>query len=397
MAYPYSNYFCQKLFFLLPMDIRKNIIENMCKNVLDLCENIHGQCSVIFIFENDITDDEKKLAIDLLKDKMKDLIWKPKFSRVAECIIGCFDFKLTGFLVSYCLDNFMKFVKFREGYFLLRTIVKAIKVPQVQNHIAQIVDANYERLIKYSNGSLLIQCMIHNFPVVDFVYFKSCSKHINKNLSKEDTVSNVTKNFKNKALELIIKVIISNVETWDAKYSVPLIDCLIRVGGEPFEKCFMKMYSKGQKSKDLIIDKIICLENGKEYMERIFKNFNLINVSKIKDQIKDRIKLFDVEIQKHWDIVKKPKTGEMKKIKKSNENFHFMQEKLEESSENENYESSIDDGEYGVKNPTWNKKDKNSKFNISQSLNSNKPQKSYKSNQSMHSMSSMNSQQCKFI
>jgi hypothetical protein len=225
-------------------------------------------------------------VISNLKSKFFELIEKPKFTRIAECIIGCFQIELIEFIVKYCIDNFMKFIKSREGYFLIRTIIKAVKIQKYQMSIANIIEKNYLRLTNTSNGSLLIQCIIHNFPATSFKYFKSCSKHLDNNPSKEETELNKHKDFTNKALKLVIKVILEHCYLWDSKYAYPIVDCLLRVGSTAFETVFMQNYEKPIRSNSdcsTILDTIARLKCSDEILDRIYLCLSSSNKKKVND------------------------------------------------------------------------------------------------------------------
>lgn len=172
----------------------------------------------------------------------------------------------------------------REGYFLIRTIIKAIKDDDLQMAIVNTVKDNFQRMIKTSNGSLLIQCMIHNFPCVSFTYFRSCSQHIEKNISSKETAP--IKDYNNKAVNQLMIVIFKNVDLWDVKLAYPIIDCLLRVGNSALVSTFMKFYDQINLKGKYFLDRLLALNNGNEYMTKIFKLLSNSEINYLKNYIK---------------------------------------------------------------------------------------------------------------
>ena len=282
--------------------MRKKVLVMICNNIKSLINNNDGICSIMSIFENSLSNEEQELVINIINktNNLTSLVWDNSFSRIAECIIGTFEFSLIKSFIYYCLDNFLKFIKLRPGYFVLRTIVKAIKDTDVQEEISEIVDNNFYILSNCSNGSLLIQCMMHNFPVLNYRYYKSCSKHLNSFIPKSEVESNYFKDYNNKAFKRIILNIIKHSNDWGSNYFSPILDCMVRVNGNSLENIFIKFISN-ELSSNTFFDNLIKLEHGSYYLKILISNFSNSSVKNIISLIKLRLKNFSKVYKENWN------------------------------------------------------------------------------------------------
>ena len=286
LRHHYSSYFSQHLFFLLNQQSKNNILIEMCDKIDTLYKNSNGQCSIIFILENNLSDDERQLIMTKLKPNLPNLIWKPMFMRVAEClIVRCPSVEKLS-LIEYCIANMLEFIKIREGYFLIRIIIKSAKTNNLQSRIIQYINNqnNFFNLSNCLNGSLLLQCIIYNFPLESCYFEKSCSKHMNKeeaqekiNHSKSQKINN-----NNNEVKRLMKIIINNSNYWDHKFVKQVVECAIKKSPS-FEQIFIQIIANDHK---LILD-ILSLNSGPKYFELMFSNFlvqsNNIIVSLVKN------------------------------------------------------------------------------------------------------------------
>ena len=335
LKHHYSSFFCQHLFYYLSLETRKDILTNICQNMGNLHNNNSGQCSVIFIFENNLTKEEKKLVMQILSPDLKNLIWNPMFMRIAECLVVRFMLEDTIHIIEYCISNIFEFLRFREGYFLIRIIVKSAKQPYLQKKILDIIEykSNFFKLSKTSNGSLLIQCIIYNFPL-DFCYFeKSCSKHL---LNEEDEKLRnqaVNNNKDNKEIKRLNDVILLNISNWDNKLIKQVVECAIKKSPS-FENSFISKVKNDNKM--IIISQILDLKYGFKFIQLMFSNFSETNNSTLMSIIKsfkellggDRYELNEF-YHKYKSLIKVNLTKEKIQNKLQKEPKLYFTEKLE--------------------------------------------------------------------
>lgn len=175
----YSSYFCQHLFFLLTIDIRKEIIIDICNNIDILYKNSNGQCSIIFLLENELTCEEKLLFLNLIRPNLMKLIWKPMFMRIIECILIRFPSKEVNFIIDYCIENMYEFLKLREGYFVVECAIK--RSPLFEIIFMELLKSNINllnRILQLSNCFKIFELMFLNFSKNNNKYLLKLLKQI---------------------------------------------------------------------------------------------------------------------------------------------------------------------------------------------------------------------------
>lgn len=271
----YSSYFCQHLFFLLTIDIRKEIIIDICNNIDILYKNSNGQCSIIFLLENELTCEEKLLFLNLIRPNLMKLIWKPMFMRIIECILIRFPSKEVNFIIDYCIENMYEFLKLREGYFVIRVIIKSAKLHYLQEKIIDYIEYknNFYLLSKNLNGSLILQCIFYNFPINNVYFIKICSKHLNNEIiENENITNNLNSAMNNSSIKRLIIHIIKNYFYWSNKFVIQVVECAIK-RSPLFEIIFMELL----KSNINLLNRILQLSNCFKIFELMFLNFSKNN------------------------------------------------------------------------------------------------------------------------
>ena len=180
------------------------------------------------------------------------------------------------FLVEYALKEFKSLINIREGYFLLRIVVKSIKCMDTQNRLIKIIGEDFLKYALNPNGSLLYQCIIYNFPLEKYEYTKSCSGVVFK---EHNSSSNYMKiDYKNTAVIKLISYLFTIINYWDHELIKPIVECSIKVGKIMFENSFML------ELNNYIIEEIMKLDFGFEFLKFMLANFNsntnILNVVK---------------------------------------------------------------------------------------------------------------------
>lgn len=270
------------------------MLRKITNDIYNLIKSSNGQCSVIFVYENIQAEEEQSLVISLLSPFIYDIIWKPKFMRIAECVVGTFRLYLIQFLIDYTILKMDLFIKSRDGYFLLRTVIKTCKSPHIQLSIINGVESSFHEFVNNSNGALLIQCIIHNFALPKYNYIKSCSRHLYQEDEQAITVDQKRQQ-SNPALEKLFKIILDNFKEWDNKNLKPIIECCIKVGNKQFEKLFVK-----QASNSNCIEMLILSSYGMNYIKLLSKFFEKKSVSLIFNSINVSLRSADAQTQLRW-------------------------------------------------------------------------------------------------
>ena len=151
------------------------------------------------------------------------------------------------------------FLLFKEGYFLIRVIIKSAKCELLQKEIVTLLIDNIKNFHKCHNWSLISQCVIYNFPIKNFIYEKSCSKHVNSN---DYIVENeLDYDYNNKNVHKFISCLFKNINYWEEKQFLPLIECAIKISKVSFQKLLNKYFSQSEK-REFLLDFFFHSWNG---------------------------------------------------------------------------------------------------------------------------------------
>lgn len=138
--------------------------------------------------------------------------------------------------------NIDKFIKVREGYYLLRTIAKNLKFDEDQTKLITMISKNFLEFAKSFNGSLLLQCIIHNFPLSTFSYTKSSISCVNNNNTAYNNRNQSGRaNEYNHPLDDLYTILVKHINQWDNNKIKAIIECAIKFGSYQFGKKFLTM------------------------------------------------------------------------------------------------------------------------------------------------------------
>ena len=219
-------------------------------------------------------------------------------------------------------------LKIREGYFLLRAIVKTAKDEDTQERIIDLISNKFHKIIIGDNGSLLCQCIIYNFPLSHYYHNKTCSKYLeedNYNKEKKEEVKKLAYDENNKPTKMLIKLVFSSIDYWDEKQFKPLLECGIKVSKSIFEKRFVKSL-KNTDEKANPVYKLMTLDEGADILSLIFNHFNEKNWVKVVNLIQGYLSLFDKKERKKWQNLLKEQWGI--NYTKEDEKYNLVHKKI---------------------------------------------------------------------
>lgn len=222
---------------------------------------------------------ERQSFISLLHDARSDEFLKSKsFLRVLECIIGNFNHSDIRFMIVDILKRFRTLINLREGYFLLRVLVKSAKSRPTQMMIIEAIRDNYNEASNSKNGSLLLQNLIYSFLCTQFSYTKSCSDHV---YNEEESKLLLKDDQSNPALQLLFMILIDNINGWGTKHIKPVVNCAIKEGGKLFEDVFIIKLDSPK-----VISLIAHSKYMFSYLRTITNHFSPQNISRVYSLIK---------------------------------------------------------------------------------------------------------------
>lgn len=301
IAHQYANYFLQQLFFKLNLKTRILFLKEIFNNIEKLILSSNALCAIVYIIENDILPKEKQIILNYIYQLYREnIFYNNNFLRLLECIVYCYNEKEINFLIDYTLKSniFHRLLEIREGYFYLRAIVKITKNKNIQNKLINLLSEDFYKVISISNGSLLCQCIIYNFPIDKYIHNKLCSNYAvgnsclninslyteyssastgsNNNLNSNKT-NNSTYKYKsfdesNEPTKKLMKLIFTNKNIWSLKAFKPLYECAIKEGKSIFEIRLMKEVKKNNIILNLITK--MGIVNTIEILKLIFENIS---------------------------------------------------------------------------------------------------------------------------
>lgn len=316
ITHQYANYFLQQLFFKLNLKTRILFLKEIFNNIEKLILSSNALCAIVYIIENDILPKEKQIILNYIHQLYKEnIFYNNNFLRLLECIVYCYNEKEINFLVEYTLKSniFQRLIEIREGYFYLRAIVKITKNKNIQNKLINLLSEDFYKIISISNGSLLCQCIIYNFPIDKYIHNKLCSNYavgnnslntnslyveyssasigsnnkLNSNKTNNSTYKYKSFDESNEPTKILMKLIFTNKNIWFLKAFKPLFECAIREGKSIFEIRLMKEIKKNNIILNLITK--MGIVNTIEIVKLIFENVSKGFMSQLYEIVKYQV------------------------------------------------------------------------------------------------------------
>ena len=284
----YANYFCQIIFNhfndLLKFSITKQLINNI-KYVFDnpiafntfkylITYDFPDSCQIELVkfflqFLNydmniPLSTYISKLEYPILPLMMdakvkKELFYDSKTLRIFESML-CFKEEYIDFIIRLILTEFEELLSIRQGYFLIRNLIKENKNQDVQKRIIQVISSNTFNFVNTMNGLLICKCIIRNFSIEENQQKKNETKKfdfIKKNIKNnklfhendgeneeedEDKSETIIYNYNNPALNFFYNILLDDLLNYRAlnKQAEKLLKYAIKFGGPNFTQVFLQ-------------------------------------------------------------------------------------------------------------------------------------------------------------
>lgn len=241
ISLPFSCFFCQQLYFYLNSTERKDILESCFSSLDNLLKSNHSVLAFVFIIENELPIIEQNLIIKLVEEQFTSRSSNIKFLRLLESIVNCFSHELMHPLLLSISKEIINLISLKQGYFLIRALIRSSKNPTVQLSIVKAISGQFSSIAKSLSGSLLIQCMLHNFLCPEFIYEKCCSSNT---WALKDQVLAFERKYPKSSmssfpLNLVLSYLFENIIHWDNSSIVPIVSCAIKNRQTNFNECFV--------------------------------------------------------------------------------------------------------------------------------------------------------------
>lgn len=137
-------------------------------NNLDvLLKNIISFKASVCLLETPIAEEVQIEGLKILKRLNKEiLMMHTRYFKVLESIITSLKEEHLTIIIDIISNSILEMLNLKQGYFLLRKILKNVKQSYLQNKILSlIIDQHFIEFMSHNNGCLLGQCIVRNFIV----------------------------------------------------------------------------------------------------------------------------------------------------------------------------------------------------------------------------------------
>ena len=311
-----SNFFIFKLFSKLERQKRMDYLMIIFSNLNYIKNNINGKQSLVYLIESELSLEEERLIVDSI-NKIKDFsITNKNFIRIVESVVCCFQYDIIEELIYFYINYFHDLIKIREGYFLLRVIVKRAKSNDIQEIIIHEILKNFEITILSVNGSLICQCIMYNFPILKYHPIRSNSYISDMNnieeLDYKDPIN------KNKNVKKIIKRMFNHLSLWDKTNIIPLVECMIRIAPIDYLYYFKK-YTQNPK----FLSSFLNLATSNQILDYIIQYYDKSCIGEVMTTCQKFITKNNLKIQNYKELFKNFKIESKPRISKQSKDSNL--------------------------------------------------------------------------
>ncbi len=297
----------------------------------------YGNISLINLIEHELSFKEQQIFTGIIKsmiDQTGSLTnLGIEYFSIMEIMICCFHLECTLFLRQLGINSFLKLLKFKEGYFLLRAIVKVTKDPKAQKEICDLVISNFSDIAFTQNGSLICQAVIYNFPLAKYVHLLTTSGYIWK---EQNIMINkgIFYDNSNKSTNELISTLFNFPTKWGVFHLRQIVDCALRNSKGIFESKFMAEIRKDNLIPLKAIYFNIKLEDGLKLLREILFTFDISNSVEVVRIYKHRVMSTDSAKcnKESWfqlleEFYESPKIKALRSKNKNNQRVYTYMEK----------------------------------------------------------------------
>lgn len=143
--------------------------------------------AIVCLLETPITEEVQIKGLEVLKRLDKHiLLMHTRYFKVLESIITSLKEEHLYTIIDIISSSIIEMLKLKQGYFLLRKILKNAKQICLQDKIVSLItDRNFIEFMSHNNGCLLSQCIVRNFMVDKGKLVMNNSQSFNKQIIKK--------------------------------------------------------------------------------------------------------------------------------------------------------------------------------------------------------------------
>lgn len=370
LSHMFANYFCQKLYVRLRDSDRHRAIIGMFQKLDSLLKGPISFKSVICLLEISISEQTQiYVSSYLMSIEANKFLRHTKYMKVIETLITIISEERLGFLINLVCNNIMHFIRTKQGYYLIRKLIKFVKNVDNQMIIVESILSQLHAVMATGNGALIANCIVKYFtqqiPEIRAFHSKNSQLSFSKQIFNE-AVSLQRQSFKsrfvnkpdNSALKRFIKVYFldylcgrssSELQKFCQVYHKKLIQLILTQNllAEAINSIFKEAIST-LKMEALVI-KIAHLCNGAIVFKPLFKQF-IIDGYSLSDLLRLNLNCAPSQLQTEWANLiievasKKPNPlSEDDQLSNFNEKLFLKLKSRSECSESEGSDSEEDE------------------------------------------------------
>ncbi len=179
----YANYFCQLLFCGLSSNKRTYIIKALFSCLNDVIKNIISFKALICLLELPMSIESQIMIKDVFQSIPSEItLSRSRYLKLLESAISGLNEENVDFVIRFVELKFIELVKVKQGFFLLRRLIKRISRVENINKIIKLISFSVHSL-QNENGILLMQCLVksiykYNAEQSKNIIIKSFSKKV---------------------------------------------------------------------------------------------------------------------------------------------------------------------------------------------------------------------------
>lgn len=361
----YGNYFAQQLFFFMSTSIQHTIIIKITNEFIVVSDDPTSLSAITSIISNSKFGKKSQdlLVVFMRKFDMDEYLINFKLIKVLEAMLDSFQDSDVDFIISFVIEKFHQLYKLRPGFFLIRKLIKYCKNLTVQSSIVKKIESCIKSFPYSGNGSLLCQCLIRNFCIVEShqkhpTVVSSLESNIHKMTNfrsnykskvkvqpeeqledgeNEEMSQSLSETARNTALSAFFDLLICKVLPFDLnKHTSKVLECALKYGGNEFQDKFAQAFlsqsttdnansnykhTSNEGTKHLKY--LLSTERGKKFIRSAFDFMKPQNKRILEDMVS---KLESKQLTKHQS--KKALETKNDKINPCSENKYYTKSNI---------------------------------------------------------------------
>lgn len=169
LKHTYANYFCQVLFKKLEPENKYEVVMEIINNLGQMLKNMISFKAIVSILETPLKEETQDEILGVLYSLNKPIIvTHARYIKIIEVVASHFNEDRLLKLLDIIEPVFDSLLKIKQGYFLMRKILKNSQTEMLRMRIVDLINkTGITEVLASNNGCLLSQCILKNFDDVN--------------------------------------------------------------------------------------------------------------------------------------------------------------------------------------------------------------------------------------